>query len=1356
MNLNLQSYEAQFIAKLTIVLAGAWVAQIALSGRNPRWRVWLWRVAAIVVAVLLTGAILPPLYRLPLLQAAAEQFEEQAFSPVNVELLARPEDVSEVVQVPTDSGSESPKVVPESVANRGGSAHTQAASPPTSRHAIASDHAHSDLRISMQRIGSSGRSLRINWWSCGFFLYGAILTVLLLRLALGWFLSRRWTAAGSLPPGWVQAIASQVACDFRCLAVSVRMTDRVQSPVLIGVQRPTILLPTMLESPSPEQDIRGAIAHEMAHASSNDLAWDCFIAVITAFVWPHPLAWRIRTAHRAACERVSDRLAADYLGDLAAYQGLLARAALRVSGARVGAGLAMARRADVRDRLAALATCPAVTRLGRRAAGISVGVTMAALVLAVGSLVSKPNKAQAAAADVPAAKSEGDAKPAAKTDAKPAAKTDAKPTANTDSIGQSRPAPRPPQDRYGQPHPFTIRGKALNHEGNPVAGAEICILSTNRMRPGGVDPVVAKTVTDVTGAYLLRDVALPILAPDGGPIRKFSEGVYQVFGTAGGYGFTWHSEQLVRPEKRPAESSGGSNLFYEGEEGVADLVFDLPATIQGQLRNDRGQPLAGVRVEIGYVRDVRRPDGPGSSRCAYLGPPDAPGDPPDDSFRGMDRLPEDMRLAVTDTDGRYKITGLRRETIYAALIEYGQLCDPLSISLATTNGSKGRVDRRLGYDARLDHVFVEPPAVTIQVVGTDGKALPNVTVRAARVRILRGGNVARTDAAGRAILHLPPDSYKLIVEPSIGTPLLPKEAELVVPGDPVGQTTNVMLEPGAVITLSAVEAETNKPIAGVSFFQESDSGQDRRELQSHLVIADYPVTDENGELRAIVSPGSLRFVVEKSAQGFEPVRAASDLLTLTAEQPQVARFEFRKTPAATTETATSQDELSGLRELLAKQRSLPKSGTYFIKQATAVPGTVTPSELRKLIESWNPTTSPDFFDYLSKGLPSGSLRLPQYQNTVTAHGEKQRIESTYEFETRLVTRITVSNGHENVVLDSGNAQASLTPAMIGNTRQSFGPSPFVFYTLPTIAYARASGTKPVTTRRDGKLIIEWGSPASSREVVGEQTGFLHHAWSQAGNGFGREAWYFSPRRMGSGLNLAHLTVQCQWNGERLTMLHITQLEDVKLGAPPPETFVVSAPAGTNIVDFRDRGQDRTRSPKSEVVSYPVADVVMVANRISDSHRSILPVLKKGQAAPPIEPLLWLNATGQTVPPEQKGKVVLVDFWGIWCGPCIAELPDVQGLATEFAKKNFLLVGLHESSVDLAEVAQFAQKRGLTYQLAIDRPAADSLGFGATFKAYGIQGIPNCAVIDQQGHIAYVGGLQQAAVEAANLLVKDNE
>jgi thiol-disulfide isomerase/thioredoxin/protocatechuate 3,4-dioxygenase beta subunit len=912
-------------------------------------------------------------------------------------------------------------------------------------------------------------------------------------------------------------------------------------------------------------------------------------------------------------------------------------------------------------------------------------------------------------------------------------------------------APRSPLDRFAKPSPFTIRGNALNHEGKPVAGATVYVYCTNRIRQGNVDEVVAKAMTDETGVYVMRDVPLPILAPDGGPIKKYSEGAFQVFATAPGYGFTWRPEQFVRPEKRPADANAGPNLSYLGEDCIADLAFDLPATVQGRLTNDRGQPLAGVKVEIGYVHNVRRPGGYGFSSCAYLGPPNVPGDPPDDHFSGIDHLPEEFRTAVTDKDGRYKITGLRRDTVYGVLIDYRPEVDPLDISLALTTSNKGRAERRLGYDAQLDHVFIEPPTVNVLIAGTDGVALPNITVRARRKQLLRAGNLAKSDATGKAVLHLPADSYTLIAEPPIGTPYLPREADLVVSGDPREQTLNVSLEPAATIVLTAAEAETNKPLAGVSFFQESGSGNDRRELQSQTVVADYPATDDRAELRAILPPGSLRLVIDKPPPGYEPVRAASELLTLSAGQTQTIHFEFRK--SATAEPAVPQDELSALRELLAKQKNLPKSGTYVIRQATTFPVTMSAEELRNLVKSWDPAAA-DFFDILQQHVPKGSFR--DSRTKVITQGDRQRNETEVELTGMPSgTRISVSNGHENVVLDPANGQCSLSPTIVGTTPQRFAPTPSTFYPLPSIAYAYANRPgvpQPHATHQDGKLKLERGSPPTSREVVDEETGFLHHSWSGAPNGVGRESWYLSPRRMPGGQILASVVIECQFNGDKLSMLRVLKLEDAKIEAPPSDAFVVSAPAGTNIFDFR---LDR-QHPKSELVNYPVADVVMVANRISVDNRSILPVLKIGQAAPPLDPVAWLNAAGQTAPPEQKGKVVLIDFWGIYCGPCLAELPDVQTLSIEFAKDNFLLIGLHESNTDVAELAEFARKRSLTYQLAIDRPAEGSLGFGAAFKAYGIQGIPNCAVIDQQGRIAYVGRFQEAALKAAKLLGKDNK
>ena len=147
------------------------------------------------------------------------------------------------------------------------------------------------------------------------------------------------------------------------------------------------------------------------------------------------------------------------------------------------------------------------------------------------------------------------------------------------------------------------------------------------------------------------------------------------------------------------------------------------------------------------------------------------------------------------------------------------------------------------------------------------------------------------------------------------------------------------------------------------------------------------------------------------------------------------------------------------------------------------------------------------------------------------------------------------------------------------------------------------------------------------------------------------------------------------------------------------------------------------------------------------------MLKTGQPAPAIQPVSWLDRNGRTDPPDLSGKVVLVNFWGISCGFCVVQLPDVQAAVDHFAARNkdFVLIGLHDSGGTVEEVAAFARKRGLTYRLAIDRPASEEGWFGATSQAYGVRAIPGAAVIDRQGKVAFVGRFPEALQKVAELI-----
>jgi thiol-disulfide isomerase/thioredoxin len=164
-------------------------------------------------------------------------------------------------------------------------------------------------------------------------------------------------------------------------------------------------------------------------------------------------------------------------------------------------------------------------------------------------------------------------------------------------------------------------------------------------------------------------------------------------------------------------------------------------------------------------------------------------------------------------------------------------------------------------------------------------------------------------------------------------------------------------------------------------------------------------------------------------------------------------------------------------------------------------------------------------------------------------------------------------------------------------------------------------------------------------------------------------------------------------------------------------------------------------------------VLMYAEGMSSRNQRIEAVLKVGDPAPAIQPASWLLRDDESGPPDVTGKVVLVDFWGISCGFCVAELPEVQAAAAQFAGKgkDLVIIGLHESSATADEVAGFARRRGLTYRLAVDRSADEEGWFGATFKEYGVRTIPAAAVIDRQGKVAFVGPFREALQEAAKRL-----
>jgi thiol-disulfide isomerase/thioredoxin len=114
---------------------------------------------------------------------------------------------------------------------------------------------------------------------------------------------------------------------------------------------------------------------------------------------------------------------------------------------------------------------------------------------------------------------------------------------------------------------------------------------------------------------------------------------------------------------------------------------------------------------------------------------------------------------------------------------------------------------------------------------------------------------------------------------------------------------------------------------------------------------------------------------------------------------------------------------------------------------------------------------------------------------------------------------------------------------------------------------------------------------------------------------------------------------------------------------------------------------------------------------------------RGKPAPKFEVENYMNAE-----PDRRGKVVLIDFWATWCGPCRKAIPELSEIQAKF-KDDLVVIGISDESP--ATVQDFMAKTEMKYTLAIDMQATMK-------KAINVRGIPHVIIVSTDGIVRWQG------------------
>ncbi len=141
---------------------------------------------------------------------------------------------------------------------------------------------------------------------------------------------------------------------------------------------------------------------------------------------------------------------------------------------------------------------------------------------------------------------------------------------------------------------------------------------------------------------------------------------------------------------------------------------------------------------------------------------------------------------------------------------------------------------------------------------------------------------------------------------------------------------------------------------------------------------------------------------------------------------------------------------------------------------------------------------------------------------------------------------------------------------------------------------------------------------------------------------------------------------------------------------------------------------------------------------------------EGKPAPKLETDAWIGEAVDLA--STKGKVVVIDFWATWCGPCMRAIPENVELVAEHgaaAGGDLVFIGVHDSNSGWNRAPDVVRDQKINYPVTVDRSG------GPSTKNFNLQFWPTYIVIDREGVVRAAGLIPSHVREVVEMLLAES-